>query len=86
MPPPLQSADQIQDWLVNRIADMTQVPPDDIDPDAPFNSLNLESTDVVSLTVDLEQVLGIEIESTIPWDYPTAHLLSNYLATQLTAA
>ncbi|MFZ6745826.1 acyl carrier protein [Undibacterium sp. JH2W] len=73
-------ADQLEDWLVKRVANIQGQLADDIDPDMPFNSLGLDSVDVMDLIVELDELLGMEIESTIIWDYPTIRLLSGYLA------
>ncbi len=78
---PQWSADQLEDWLTASVAKLTGMQPDDIDPEAPFSSLDLDSVNVVDLVVSLEDLLGIEIESTIAWDYPTVRLLSGYIAT-----
>ena len=77
---PKWSADQLEDWMVARIAAATQVPPQDIDVEAPFTSLRLSSVDVLDLAVELEDLLGVEIESTIAYDYPTIRLLSGFIA------
>jgi acyl carrier protein len=83
MPSPLQppwSADRLEDWLTARIAGCTGAAAADIDPQAPFTSLRLDSVDAVELVVALEDLLGCEIESTIAWDYPTIRLLSAHVA------
>ncbi|MFZ6876050.1 acyl carrier protein [Undibacterium sp. Di27W] len=75
------NTEQIEDWLIRRVAQLMEQPENDIDPDMPFNSLGLDSVNVMDLIVELDDLLGIEIESTIVWDYPTIHLLSAYIAT-----
>ena len=75
------NAEQLEDWLINRVAQLLEQPADDIDPDMPFNSLGLDSINVMDLIVELDDLLGVEIESTIVWDYPTIRLLSEYVAT-----
>jgi acyl carrier protein len=74
------SAERLEDWLTERIAVLTGVPAADVDPEAPFASLRLDSVDAVELVVALEDLLGCEIESTIAWDYPTIRLLSAHVA------
>lgn len=76
------SAERLEDWLVERIAVLTSAAPADIDPEAPFTSLNLDSVDVVELVASLEDLLACEIDSTIAWDYPSIRLLSGYIATR----
>lgn len=79
------NAEQLEDWLIYRVAQLLEQPGDNIDPDMPFNSLGLDSINVMDLIVELDDLLGIEIESTIVWDYPTIHLLSEYVATLIKA-
>lgn len=74
------SADQLEERLTADIAGLTGAQPDDIDPEAPFNSLNLDSVDVVDIVLTLEEQLGVELESTIAWDYPTIRLLCEHIA------
>lgn len=75
------NAEQLEDWLIRRVAAILGQDADDIDPDMPFNSLGLDSINVMDLIVELDDLLGIEIESTIVWDYPTIRLLCEYVAT-----
>ncbi|MDE2427612.1 MAG: acyl carrier protein [Burkholderiales bacterium] len=75
------SAYQIEDWLVERIAVILNIDANEIDPDVPFNSLGLDSINVMDMIVELDNLLGIEIESTIAWDFPTIRLLCGYVAT-----
>jgi acyl carrier protein len=75
------NAEQLEDWLIRRVAQLMGQAENDIDPDMPFSSLGLDSVNVMDLIVELDDLLGIEIESTIVWDYPTIHLLSAYIAT-----
>jgi polyketide synthase 13 len=74
------NAERIEDWLVQRVAAITALQEQEIDSELPFNSLGLDSVDVMDIIVELDELLGIEIESTIVWDYPTIRLLSAYVA------
>lgn len=77
------NAERLEDWLITHIANMLNKSVDDIDPDMPFNSMGLDSVYAMDLIVELENLLGMEIESTIVWDYPTVRLLCEYVATLL---
>ena len=74
------NAEQLEDWLIQRVARLLAQDVDDIDPDMPFNSLGLDSINVMDLIVELDDLLGVEIESTIVWDYPTIRLLCGHVA------
>lgn len=73
--------EDIEDWLIARIAQILTRPVDDIDPEAPFHSLGMDSINAMNIIVALEDLLEIEIDSTIAWDYPTVRLLSEHVAT-----
>jgi acyl carrier protein len=73
------TTEQMEEWFAARIAKNNEATVDDIDWDAPFFSLNLSSVDLLEIVAELEDLLGLEIESTIPWDYPNIRALSAYL-------
>lgn len=75
-----QTAEDIQDWLVDQLAGRIRVNPDDIDVSAPFESFALESADALVLLNQLEQWLGFPIPPVLIWNYPTIELLSQRLA------
>ena len=48
--------------LVSYAADMLKIDPDEIRPDSTFESLGIDSLDIVEMIMDLESELGIELE------------------------
>ncbi len=52
------SAQEIQDWIVARVAALTGVPTEEVDPAAPLARHGLDSVAVITLASDLEQWLG----------------------------
>ncbi|MBI2331934.1 MAG: AMP-binding protein, partial [Chloroflexi bacterium] len=73
-------ADVIQAWLVTRIASILEMDATSIDPRQPFTYYGLGSVQAVSLTGDLEDLLGRKLAPTLAWDYPTIELFANHLA------
>lgn len=57
-----------------------------IDPDRPILELGIDSIAAVTLTVQLEERLGIPIEPTVILEHETVHLLSAFLDAQRRAA
>ena len=55
------STEEIQDALRNMLVEQFKVDPAVIEPDATFKKLKLDSLDVVSLAMALEDRLGVEI-------------------------
>ena len=48
--------------LVSYAAKQLDLNPDDISPDSTFESLGIDSLDIVEMIMDLESELGIELE------------------------
>jgi amino acid adenylation domain-containing protein/thioester reductase-like protein len=73
-------AEEIQTFLVTRIASILEMEASSIEPHQPFTYYGLGSVQAVSLTGDLETFLGRKLSPTLAWDYPTIELLANHLA------
>lgn len=74
-----KSVEAIQDWLVSYLAEQLKIAPQDIDTEMPFDRYGLDSAVAVSLTGDLEDLLGHRLSPTIAYDYPTIETLAQYL-------
>ena len=74
------TAGEIRSWLIDRIAAMLRVAPGAIDDRAPFDSYGLSSTDAVSLSGELQELLGRDLSATLIYEYPTIAALSRHLA------
>ena len=48
--------------LVNYAARPLELDPDDIKPDSTFESLGIDSLDIVEMIMDLESELGVELD------------------------
>ena len=72
--------DNIQSWLVTRIAQKLGISPQEIDVREPFASYGLDSLQAVSLSAELEDWLGIKLSPTLVYDYPTIETLATYLS------
>lgn len=58
-------------------------PISEIEIDAPFSKYGMDSLAFVTLSSELEDWLGIEIEPTLGWDYPTIEKMAEYLAAEV---
>ena len=50
------------DKLVSYAVKQLELSPDDITPDSTFESLGIDSLDIVEMIMDLENELGVELE------------------------
>jgi acyl carrier protein len=76
----LSAYDTLVDWLIDRIAVYLATCPAAIETDKTFGDYGLDSAFALNLCTDLETELGILVEPTIAWDYPTIHAIAGHLA------
>jgi acyl carrier protein len=74
---------EIERWLVEEIARRAGIPRENVDTTQPFSSYNLDSMQGVNMAGALEDFLGLELEPTLVWDFPTIDKLSRHLAAEL---
>lgn len=74
-------AGAIERWLIAHIASLAKQDTDEIDVTLPFSHYALDSVATVGLTADLEDLLGLQLQPTLLWDYPTIASLARHLAT-----
>jgi len=77
---------EVLNWLTLKFADWLEVSPDDLDPQQPISSYGLDSISAVTLSVQLEEELGVELETAVLWERPTLESLAEHLTETLIAA
>ena len=81
----LESA-EVLNWLTLKFADWLEVSPDELNPQQPISSYGLDSISAVTLSVQLEEELGVELETAVLWERPTLESLAEHLTETLIAA
>lgn len=76
----VQQAGEIQQWIVNWLAKHLKMSPASIEADTSFADYGIDSVIAVDLSFELGGWLGVELEATILWNFPTITALSEYLA------
>ncbi|APR76553.1 Acyl carrier protein [Minicystis rosea] len=79
------SKDDIERWLVERIAASMRVSPAEVPREEPFTELGLDSVDAVSLVSELREWVGLELPVTLFYEQPNIVALSQHLAAQRNA-
>lgn len=74
-------AESIQGWLIDKLAEVLEIEPNQIDVTQDFEEYGLESAEAINLSGDLEDYLGCRLPPTLLWDYQNIEALANYLAT-----
>jgi acyl carrier protein len=75
------TAQAVQQWLTEKIAQRLGVQPGQVDPEKYFDEFGLDSTEALVLAGELEAWLGLELEPTALWYHPTIAQLAPYIVT-----
>ena len=73
-------AEAIQGWLIDKLAEVLEIEPNQIDVRQNFEEYGLESAEAINLSGDLEDYLGRRLPPTLLWDYQNIEALTQYLA------
>jgi acyl carrier protein len=76
----------IRAWCTDYVAATLQVPASRIAADATFSRLGLDSAMAVILVAELEEWLGLELESNVVFEYPSIDELARYIANEIAVA
>jgi acyl carrier protein len=79
------SRTEVLTWLTLKFADWLEVPEEELDPQLPISSYGLDSISAVTLSVQLEEELDIELDTAVLWDRPTLDSLAEHLTENLNA-
>ncbi|CAL9408481.1 MULTISPECIES: acyl carrier protein [unclassified Streptomyces] len=74
------TAQEAQDWLIEKIAHRLGVDPGEVSPEVYFDELDLDSTEALILAGEMENWLGFELNTTALWYHPTVKELAAYIA------
>ncbi|GII86770.1 hypothetical protein Ssi03_47600 [Sphaerisporangium siamense] len=70
---------EVREWLVGKLAHRLGVPAEQVDTDQYFDEFDLDSTEALVLSGELENWLGFELETTALWYHPTINELAGYI-------
>jgi acyl carrier protein len=73
------SVEDIVAWLVARVAEILEVPIDEIDVDGPIMNLALSSVEAVSLSGELEEYVGTNLSPTLIYQHASLSSLAAHL-------
>jgi acyl carrier protein len=72
-------------WLTLKFADWLEVSAQELDSRQPISSYGLDSISAVTLSVQLEEELGVELDTAVLWERPTLESLAEHLTESLNA-
>jgi polyketide synthase len=74
------SADAIEAWIIEQLADKLEMDPARIDPTGDLPALSLDSMKAVEMASELGAFLGREVPPTLLWDHESIRELARHLA------
>ncbi len=77
------NADEIETFLISHVADLVQLAPRDINPEAPHAEHGLDSASALMLIADIEDTYHVRLSPSLAWDHPNLRSMARYLAQQL---
>lgn len=77
---PCRSRSAIEDWLCEALGQVAGIPSQEVDPEATFDMLGLDSAASISLIGELEMHLGVELDLALPYEFPTISRLAGEVA------
>jgi acyl carrier protein len=75
------TSEQLEGWLVEQLSRQLKVPPREIDPVRRLEEYGLDSLEAISLTGEIEILLGRPVDPTILWDHPSIRAVARHLTT-----
>ena len=77
--------EEISTFCVDQLAEILRIPKEQVDVNAKFTRLGLDSAMTVYLLMELEDRLNLELSPDTFYDHPTVDDLSAHLAEKVTA-
>lgn len=74
------SQQEIQTWLVSRLARQLNIEPNEVDIQEEFTNYGLNSIEAINLVGELETMLACKLSPTLLWDYSCIEALVPHLA------
>ena len=73
------TSQEIQEWFIAYLAKVLTVDGDQINIEESFERYGIDSAASIGMTGDLADWLGIELDPTLIYDYPTIKAMMEYL-------
>lgn len=71
---------EIQQWLIHYLANLLEMPQENVETNVSFDNYGLDSAAAVGMTGELEAWLGQDVDPTLPYIYTTIESLAQHLA------
>jgi len=73
------TVEQLRGWLRDWVVQVSGLSPEEITDTKPMENFGLSPRDAVILSGELENLLGVQLDATIAYEYPTIQALAQRL-------
>jgi len=73
---------EIRDWMMTYLSQLLGIDRAEVDPTQSFELYGLDSSAAVGISGDLEDLLGVDFETSLVYDYPTIDALVEHLVSR----
>jgi acyl carrier protein len=80
------TSEQLESWLIEQLSRQLKCSPGEIDPVRRLEEYGLDSLEAISLTGEIEVLIGRPVDPTILWDHPTIRAVARHLSRPWPAA
>ncbi|QGU05713.1 polyketide synthase Pks13 [Corynebacterium comes] len=77
--PATMNVEQLRGWLRAWVVEVSGLSPEEVTDTKPMENFGLSSRDAVILSGELENLLGVQLDATIAYEYPTIQALAQRL-------
>lgn len=77
--PATMTVEQLRGWLRDWVVEVSGLTPEEVTDTKPMENFGLSSRDAVILSGELENLLGVQLDATIAYEYPTIQALAQRL-------
>jgi acyl carrier protein len=70
-------------WVTERVAFYVEMSPQDIEPEVDLVKYGMDSIRALTLSANVEDEFGLEVDAAFAWDHRTVDQIARYLATAL---
>lgn len=73
------TSSQIREWLASYVGQLLGIPAGEVDPAFAFEAYGIDSSAAVGMSGDLGDLLGVEFDASLAYDFPTINAVLEHL-------
>lgn len=75
--------EKVQSWIINQISEVSNIDSEDIDILKNFSRFNIDSSDIIGISGNIEETFKIKTDPTLLYEYVNIESLSKYIFNEI---